>query len=350
MKIRIFLNFKEDERISMENYAKDISKGLKKYYKNISISNFRPKVPKYLNIFPKLWKMRLARYFFYKLQIRNLNQVDIAHIVDPQYAHLVENIKAKKKVITVHDLLPIILSKKHNTNRALIKYSLSKLNLFDNVITISNYTKKHLTKFTNVDKKKISIIYQPASEILSSKKYNKKFITKFVKNKKSFIILTFSHVFYKNFKTSYKIFNKLRKKYNNIYLLNFGKLPKFINNNLDKNIVQLPYLNEKQHNDIFKSSNVLLFPSSFEGYGKPCVEAIGAGLPVISSDIPALKEIFGNSGIQCKPYAVDCFVKKITNLIENKKDIKKIKKKYQKRYSIFNRQKYFTNLFEIYSN
>ena len=80
MKIRIFLNFKEDERISMENYAKDISKGLKILQK--TISNFRPKVPKYLNIFPKLWKMRLARYFF-KLQIRNLGQ-SIAHIVDPQ--------------------------------------------------------------------------------------------------------------------------------------------------------------------------------------------------------------------------------------------------------------------------
>ena len=97
MKIRLFLNFKEDNRISMELYAKDIINGLKKYNKNISISTFRPKIPKFLNILPYLWKMRLARYLLYKIQIKKLGMVDVAHVIDPQYTHLAESIRAKKK-------------------------------------------------------------------------------------------------------------------------------------------------------------------------------------------------------------------------------------------------------------
>ncbi len=348
MKIRLFLNFKEDNRISMELYARDIINGLKKYNKNISISTFRPKIPKLFTILPHLWKMRLARYLLYKIQIRKLGMVDVAHVIDPQYTHLAESIRAKKKIITVHDLLPILLSKKYKTNRTLIKYSLSKLKLFNHVITISNYTKRHIIKYTNAQPNKISVLYQPASDILTSKKHNKIFIQKFADNKKNFIIVTFSHVFYKNFETSYKIFNQLKKKYKNIILLNFGKLPSFINNKFDRNIIELPYLNEQQHNDIFKSSDILLFPSYFEGYGRPCVEAIGAGLPVVSSNIPPLKEIFGNSGIYCKPFSVKCFVSKITQLIKNKKNLKKIKAKYKLRINQFNRKKYFRNLLNIY--
>ena len=41
--------------------------------------------------------MRIARYLLYKIQIKKLNKVDIAHVVDHQYAHLVNYINAAKK-------------------------------------------------------------------------------------------------------------------------------------------------------------------------------------------------------------------------------------------------------------
>ena len=168
--------------------------------------------------------------------------------------------------------------------------------------------------------------------------------------KKILLLLLFHTYFTKTLKLHIKFSINLKKskKYKNICLLNFGKLPSFVNNKFDKNIIELPYLNEQQHNDIFKSSDILLFPSFFEGYGRPCIEAISAGLPVVSSNIPPLKEIFGNTGVYCNPFSVKCFVSKITKLIKNKKNLRKIKAKYKLRKKHFNNREYFKNLLHIY--
>ena len=48
MKIRFYLNFDEDFRISMTNYGLDHIKNLKKKYKTLNVSFYKPKVPKYL--------------------------------------------------------------------------------------------------------------------------------------------------------------------------------------------------------------------------------------------------------------------------------------------------------------
>ena len=73
----------------------------------------------------------------------------------------------------------------------------------------------------------------------------------------------------------------------------------------------------------------------FEVYGLPCVEAMNSNLPVISSNIPSIKEIMGNAGIYCKPLDVECFVKKITKLITNNKFYLKKKRKVNKKKKFY---------------
>lgn len=350
IKVRFYLNFKEDKRVSMNIYALEHIKNLKKYNKKVKVSYFKPKIPKYFDFIPLFWKMRIARYLLYKKQIKNLPRVDVAHVIDQQYAHIVENLNAKKKIITVHDLQPIIFEKKHKKNPILFKYSINHLDKFDNVITISKRSKRDILKYTNLKKKKISIFYQTPSNLLISNIHDKEFINKFIKDKKKITIITFSSIFYKNFKTSFKIFKKLRKNFKNLYFLNFGDLPIEIENKFKKNIIKLPYLNEIEHNNIFKSSDLLLFPSSYEGYGRPCMEAMGSNLPVVSSNFESIKEILGNAGIYCKPFNVNCFVSKITKLIINRKYYNNIKKKLFKRKRMFDEKKYYKDLMYLYKN
>tara|TARA_A100001011_G_scaffold58173_1_gene57333 strand:- start:6057 stop:7109 length:1053 start_codon:yes stop_codon:yes gene_type:complete len=348
MKIRFYLNFKEDYRNSMNNYGKDHIKNLKKNYKNLQVSFFKPKVPKYLFFLPYLWRMRVARYFFYSLQIKNLPKVDIAHVVDHQYAHIVRKINAKKKVITVHDLQPIILQKYFNKNPLLFKHSLRHLNLFNKIITISKNSRSDLLKYTNTKHKKIHVLYQPSQNEFNNKNYNKKYILKYINKIKSIKILTFASAEYKNFDTSIKILDKLNKKFPNTYIFNFGKIHKKIDNKSKHKIIELPFMNRKNQNNIYRSADFLLFPSHFEGYGLPCVEAINSNLPVISSNIPSIKEIMGEAGNYCKPLDVNCFVKKITKLITNKKFFLKKMKQLKKRKKIFDEKKYYKNLLKIY--
>jgi len=112
MKINIFLNFIEDQRISMNTAGQLTADYLKKYSNNCTVNRFLPTIGTLERFVPSdIWKMRVARYFTYPRVVKNLETVDIAHIIDHQYAHLVHKINSKVKIITVNDLIPIIYSK-----------------------------------------------------------------------------------------------------------------------------------------------------------------------------------------------------------------------------------------------
>ena len=350
MKIRFYLNFKEDSRISMTNYGNDHIKNLKNYPKEISISYFQPTIPKILNILPAKWKMRIARYLVYSLQIKNLPKVDIAHVVDQQYAHIIKNINAKKKIITVHDIYPIQYQKKYKKNPILFKYSIKYLKYFDKIISISNQSKKEILHYTKINKEKIKVLYQPAHQIFNQKKYDKNFILKFVKKRSSIKIITFSQTPYKNFNTSLKIFNKLNKKFSNLFLLNFGKVNFKINNIIRDRIIELPFMSRSKQNSLYRSANLLLFPSYYEGYGLPCVESIATNLPIVSSNIKPIREILGNAGLYCKPSNINCFVNKISKLIEDKKYYLKSKNKLNSIKHLFSQDEYYKNLIFLYKS
>jgi|TARA_B100001540_G_C15814991_1_gene646671 glycosyltransferase involved in cell wall biosynthesis len=348
MKVRFYLNYEEDFRNSMNNYGIDHIKNLKKIHKHLKVSYFKPHLPKYLNFLPYLWRMRVARYFFYKLQIKSLPKVDVAHVVDHQYAHIVDNINAKRKIITVHDLQPIILQKRYNRNPLLFKYSIRHLNLFNKIITISNKSKYDLLKYTNAKKNKIQVLYQPSQDEFNNKNFNKKYIQRYINENRSIKILTYASAEYKNFDTSLKVLSRLSKKFPNSCILNFGKIANNPYENMKNKIIELPFMSRKNQNNIYRSADCLLFPSFFEGYGLPCVEAMNSNLPVISSNIPSIKEIMGNAGIYCKPLDVECFVKKITKLITNNKFYSKKKTQLKERKKFFDKRKYYKDLLKIY--
>ena len=294
MKVNIFFNYANEKRKSMDNYGSFISQGLNKFSKKYKVKNYKPKLNFPLNkYFNLIWRLRISRYILYPIKVFFLSRCDLTYVVDHQYGHLVNFIDSKFKVITIHDLIPIILHKYLKNNNKLIKYSLSKLNKFDLIIAASSHTKKDLLKYYNIDKKNIKVLHYVPEKIFNKKKINKtKFCNKFnlpIHKKK---ILVFDHIFYKNFEFSVKIFEEILKNNNDIVLIKIGNsYNKPINPVLKKKIFQMKFLNKKDYSMIFKISDLLLFPSIYEGYGIPCVEAMKSGLPIVASNNSSLKEI-----------------------------------------------------------
>ena len=54
---------------------------------------------------------------------------------------------------------------------------------------------------------------------------------------------------------------------------------------------------------LFQSAEALVFPSTFEGFGMPVLEAMAAGVPVACSDIPPLREVAGDAALFFDPYS-----------------------------------------------
>jgi len=293
MKIRYFFNYREDYRISMNVLGILLSNNLKKIKQN-TISIFIPKISIFSYIFFNyLWKMRFERYISYPIKVIFTNKVDIAHVIDHQYAHLVNFINAKKKIITINDLVPLIYEKKLKRNPLLLKYSLSNIKKFDHIISISEQSKKDLIKYTKIDSKKVTVIYPVVEKHFNLNKINKeKVLKKFKLPKLPKKIIVFDTIFYKNFEYSLKIFSKIIKKYPNVILIKIGNsFDKDIKDSLNDNIYNFHSLDRDEMSNLYKCCDLLLFPSLYEGFGIPCLEAMKCGIPVVGSNKASLKEL-----------------------------------------------------------
>ncbi len=76
-------------------------------------------------------------------------------------------------------------------------------------------------------------------------------------------------------------------------------------------------VNDNRLNEIYNACDVLLFPSLYEGFGLPIVEAFASGLPVVTSDLPTIREVAGNAAVLVDPMDTDSILKGIKVAIEN---------------------------------
>jgi glycosyltransferase involved in cell wall biosynthesis len=74
----------------------------------------------------------------------------------------------------------------------------------------------------------------------------------------------------------------------------------------------LPEVNDVS--TVYQESDVLLFPSEFEGFGFPLVEAMSLGLPVVAHPAPAIEEVLGAGGLLVPGYELGAWVRALRDL------------------------------------
>ena len=94
-----------------------------------------------------------------------------------------------------------------------------------------------------------------------------------------------------------------------------GKPLAFSSNNIQKenleNVFFTGYLPDGQVKSLMTNAKAFIFPSTYEGFGVPPMEALSTGVPVVVSDIPVLKEIYGNSVYYINPYNTNISIDEI---------------------------------------
>jgi glycosyltransferase involved in cell wall biosynthesis len=105
---------------------------------------------------------------------------------------------------------------------------------------------------------------------------------------------------------------------------------------LENNITFTGFVDDMHVVKILKSSKIFVFPSELEGFGLAVAEAMACGLPCVISDIPALKENFGEVAILVKPRDIEGFAEAVLSLLineEKRKSLEQLVQAYVKKFS-----------------
>lgn len=226
--------------------------------------------------------------------------------------------KNTKKAVMIHDLTPILFPELHIKRSAIIHKIFIKniLKNADLIITASQNTKKDILKYSRT-KAEIAVI--PLG-INNHKKFK---ALKPIENKP--YLLYFGTIEpRKNLKALIEAFEELKNKHKIPHKLilagEIGWKAKKILQKIRKNkdITLTGYLSEEEKSVLYKNADIFIYPSIYEGFGLPPLEAMSHGIPVICSNNSSLKEIFSKNALLFTTKNPEELKKQILKLLKNK--------------------------------
>lgn len=250
--------------------------------------------------------------------------------------------KSKKLVMTIHDVAFLTYPKSFSKLFQLYYSFLITFNIkrADQIITISEASKKEILRLFPEVEPKINIIALGIN--------NKYRVLNNIQNKKQ-ILYVGSINERKNLIGMIEAFEKLPKElsYDLVIVGNFSNLfsisdkmqevLKRAKNN--KKIIFKEGLDDEALINEYNISTIFLFPSFYEGFGLPPLEAMACGTPVITSNLSSMPEVCGDAAMYVDPYDVNDILKKIEFLLANEKEREQLIKKGLNRVKQFTWEK-----------
>jgi len=237
--------------------------------------------------------------------------------------------KSLKVIITVHDLVAFMFPHQHSAKAVLIeRLTLRRaVKKAAHIFVVSENTQKDLLKRFKFPQTHIHEVPCAASDFFREPVKEGE-LAKFRQNfqlPEKFILAVGTLEPRKNFGTLIKSFVLIKAKYPDYKLVIVGKKgwkyshieEKLKEFNLEKDVMFPGYLEPEDLKKIYACATVFVFPSLYEGFGIPPLEAMACGCPVVSSNVASLPEVIGDAGILIDPKNARKIADSITSLIEN---------------------------------
>lgn len=189
-----------------------------------------------------------------------------------------------------------------------IKYSVA-------LITISNYSKKEINELLQVPMDKMYVVYCSVPGIFRN-------TTNEIKSGKRYVLSVSSIDPRKNFKNLIMAFNCLDIE--GLELIVIGSENSVFKNQVLKKVIQsnkhthfTGYLSDNELAQQYKKAMLFVYPSLYEGFGMPPLEAMAFGCPTIVSNTTSLPEVCGDAAYYVDPYDINDIAKGMKEVLEN---------------------------------
>lgn len=227
-----------------------------------------------------------------------------------------------KLLVTIHDVfhlaLPQFVSGVHRRFYARQMFRILK-NRADAIISVSHFTAAELQRLARIPKEKIHVIYHGVRSDLQDAPSN------LLPHPKPYLLFVGNVKPHKNLSTLIQAFQRIEGQIPHDLVL-VGKREGFITGDSQtllkaqgsQRIHFTGYVDEKKLGQYFAHCTALVFPSLYEGFGFPPLEAMAYGVPVIVSDRASLPEICGKGALYFNPQNPQELAAKMIQLIQNK--------------------------------
>ncbi len=317
----------------MEVYADQLVKNLGKRFSSRLSINEVVALPYVSRLFPASHKyMRMFFRYVVNPVGALFQKADVYHITDHANSQLLAVLDPTRTVITCHDLtapywmmenVPLTLKKR--IRFAVERWRLRFMKRAARIIAVSEATKKQIVQILGIPETSITVIPEgvDASFVRVTDKKIIRETAQRLKLPSRYVLHVGTTYYNKNIEGLLAIFFSLARQDSALYLVKAGdpwtdEQEKMIKTSkYAERVLHVGYVTATDLPVIYSLATLLLQPSYAEGFGFTVLEAMACGCPVVVSDIPALREMVGNSGVYINPNLIKKSAAAILDLINS---------------------------------
>lgn len=286
----------------------------------------------------------------------SIDRLDIIHSNNFRFPKDV----SAKKIVTLYDVCFMDYPEYTTEANRLFCYkgTLDSMLFADKIITISQYTKNRLLHFFPfADDSKIEVVYCGNRDTLLKEKEDERIIGRYNLVKDEYYLSVGTIEPRKNYGTllkAYKLYKERNKEYRKLCIAGgYGWMQDNFKNDISElglsdDVIVTGYVSEMELANLYRYCFAFVYPTWYEGFGLPVLEAMNFGKPVIASNVSSIPEITGHSALLVQPKCFEQMTECMERIEKDSEMFQQVKEKALERVSMFTWHKTATRMLKIY--
>jgi len=356
--MKVAIDMRALPRTGIGNYSQALLEGFPILFPNVETFSVtdeviisRQKLSRY--------STRLHRLWWEQKELPNFlrdNHIDILH--NPMNYGLPMK-QVCKSVVTIHDVIPLVFREQYLKTfvertyyNLALKVALARSSM---IITDSIFSRNELIKYLDVPIKKLRVTplacgeeFKPVFDMTRLKKVKEKFGLR-----RPFLLTIGGNEPRKNVARLISVFEGISEKYNVDLVVvggnwrgsEFSREIAEINN-----VYFLGSVDQKDLVALYSSAELFVFPSLYEGFGLPVLEAMACGAPVAASNTSSIPEVAGDAALLFDPRDQEDMKRIICGILDSYEIKEELKQKGRERAKLFTWESTLNQTMEVYRN
>jgi glycosyltransferase involved in cell wall biosynthesis len=320
LRVTILHNYRDEQQPSMRLYAQRLGEALLR--RNVQVTRVRPP-----SVVPSEWRARsttwakidayAGRFAVYPRLVEDVRS-DVTHVIDHGQGYLLSRLDPHRTVVTCHDVILLALAAGRlgpapipQIALTLFRISMKLMKTAASIVADSEHTRQDLIDFVECDPAKITVIHPGLNQPFRPDAARGRAFRQRFGIPDGLLMLQIGRGFYKNLPSVLRVLQRLRAGGIDVKVLRVGPPLNDEERRLAETlavtgaIVELGGIPDSELPALYNAVDLLLFPSLYEGFGWPPLEAMASGLPVVCSRAGSLDEIVADAALTADPEDVE---------------------------------------------